>query len=156
MFQEGRINLYINKHERRPIMTLDEPVQCIYPFLEDNRRLSHYFWHAMRGGRMLFTCRRWSNNSLCITTAQDAKSLCMMGSPTTYKEHHKNLTGAALNFLTQYKEDGNHLLEQISTGDESWIHFYKLEGKSTSMVSKKKRKKRKENSRMRGLPNRRC
>ncbi len=32
--------------------------------------------------------------------------------------------GATLNFLTQYKEDGNDLLKRIITDDEVWIHFY--------------------------------
>ncbi len=48
--------------------------------------------------------------------------------------------GKALNFLTQYKVDGNDLLEQIIIGDEKWIHFYKPERKSASMVWKKRRK----------------
>ncbi len=46
--------------------------------------------------------------------------------------------GTALNFLTQYKEDANNLIEQIITGDESQIHFYQLERKSASMVWKKR------------------
>ncbi len=50
----------------------------------------------------------------------------------------KNSMGVALTFLTQYKEDGNDLLEQIITSDHSWIYFYHLERKSTSMVWIKK------------------
>ncbi len=56
------------------------------------------------------------------------------------EEHQKNCMGVALNFLTQYKEDGNDLLEQIITSAESQIHFYELERKSASMVWKKRGK----------------
>ncbi len=41
---------------------------------------------------------------------------------------------AALNFLTQYEEDGIDLLGWVITGDESGIHFYEPERKSLSMV----------------------
>ncbi len=44
-----------------------------------------------------------------------------------------------LNFLTQYEEDGNDLLEEIISGDESRIHFYEPERKSASMIQKKRR-----------------
>ncbi len=43
----------------------------------------------------------------------------------------------APDFLTQYKEDGNDLLERIITIDESWIYFYKPERKLASMIWKK-------------------
>ncbi len=43
------------------------------------------------------------------------------------KEHKKNHTKFALNFLTQYEEVWNDLLEQIITGNEKWIHFCKPE-----------------------------
>ncbi len=46
--------------------------------------------------------------------------------------------GVALNFLTQFEEDGNALLEQIITDDESWIHFYEPERKSVSIVRERK------------------
>ncbi len=58
----------------------------------------------------------------------------MLGSMTTRRRMLKNCKGAALNFLTQYKEDGDDLLEQIITGDESWIYFYKPERKSANTV----------------------
>ncbi len=41
--------------------------------------------------------------------------------------------GATLNFLIQYEEDANDLLEQIITSNENWIHFYKPERKSVNI-----------------------
>ncbi len=45
----------------------------------------------------------------------------------------------ALSFLTQYEEDGNDLLEQTITGDESRIHFYELEKNQQAWFEKKKK-----------------
>ncbi len=75
----------------------------------------------------------------------------MLGSSATHRITSKNRMRAALNIVTQYEEDGNDFLEQIITGDESWILCYKPERKSTSMIWKTK-KKGWENSRMNGPP----
>ncbi len=53
------------------------------------------------------------------------------------EEHQKNCQKGTLNFLTQYEEDGNDLFGRITAGDRIWIHFYKPERKSVSMVPKK-------------------
>ncbi len=65
------------------------------------------------------------------------------------EEHQKNCMRVTLTFLIRNKEDGDTLLEEIINSDESWIHFYKPERKSASMVWKKKWKCR-ESSRMSG------
>ncbi len=44
-----------------------------------------------------------------------------MGSSTTHGRTSIKLHGVAINFLTQYKEDGNDSLKLVITGDESWI-----------------------------------
>ncbi len=64
------------------------------------------------------------------------------------KEHQKNCTEVAFNFLTQYEEDGSDLLEQIITDDESWICFYELDRKSAYMIWKKSMEKYRENLRI--------
>ncbi len=71
------------------------------------------------------------------------------------EKYQKNCMAVVFNFLTEYK-NGNDLLEQIITNNESWIHFYVPERKSSSMVWKEKRKKSRENSEMRDPPGRRC
>ncbi len=103
--------------------------------LEDDRHLTI----TDRQGEMatLFTWSQQGNNSLCITTALDAKSLHVFPWQLP-EEHRKNCVGVAFNFLNQYKEDANDLRKQIITGDENWINFYKLERKSASMVGEKR------------------
>ncbi len=54
------------------------------------------------------------------------------------EEPRENSRGATINFLTQYEENWNDLLEQIITSSEGWIHFYLPERKSVSVVWKKK------------------
>ncbi len=46
--------------------------------------------------------------------------------------------GVTHDFLTQYEEDGNGLLERIITSNENEIHFYEPERKSASVISKKR------------------
>ncbi len=53
---------------------IDETVMCTHSSWSWS--LPHYYWHAMRDGSMLCIQSRWCNNNLCVTTAQDAKSLC--------------------------------------------------------------------------------
>ncbi len=53
------------------------------------------------------------------------------------KKYQKNHMGAALNFPSQYEENGNDLLKEAITSYESWIHFYS-ERKSVSMFWGKK------------------
>ncbi len=53
-------------------------------------------------------------------------------------EHRKNRLASALQFLTQYNEQGNDLIERIVTGDEIWVHFWTPETKEQSRVWKTK------------------
>ncbi len=53
-------------------------------------------------------------------------------------EHRKNRLASALQFLTQYNEQGNYLIERIVTGDETRVHFWTQEIKEQSRVWKTK------------------
>ncbi len=86
---------------------------------------------------MLFTQSQRSNDSLCIIIVRGAKSLhtvdsSIMHGRTAKKSHG---SGTQISYLAQ--EDGNNLF----TGNESRINFYKSEITSVSMVWKKKKKK---------------
>ncbi len=101
------------------------------------RLLSRYYRHAMRDGSTLFTQSLWGSDSLWQQFEMQKVCACWVPRQLT-EEYLKNHSGVALNFLTQYKADGNDLLEWIVTSDESWIHFYEPERKSACMVWKKR------------------
>ncbi len=111
---------------------------AIYTYSSQGQSLSHYYWHAARDGNTLFTWSQWGNNSLCITTTRNAKSLPVLGSPINCGRS-KNPHVVALDFLTQYKLDGNDLLEQIITVNESWIHFYQPKKNQWAWFGKKEK-----------------
>ncbi len=92
MFQEGRTNIRDNECKGRPSPKLDETVWCIHILLR--QQLSYYYWQVIKDGRMLLTQNWQGNNSLCITTVWDEKSLYTMGSSTTLVRTLKKLHGS--------------------------------------------------------------
>lgn len=50
--------------------------------------------------------------------------------------HKEQRIRVALEFLTQYNEEGDSLLQRIVTSDESWMHYWTPEMKRASMVWK--------------------
>ncbi len=52
----------------------------------------------------------------------------------------RKLHGSDTQLFTQYKEDGNDLLKQIITSDESWIHFYEKKKNQRAWFGKNTRK----------------
>ncbi len=81
-----------------------------------------------------------ASEATIVHTVQQVKmrKVCTYWVPRQFTEHQKNYMGVALNFLTQYEKDGNDLLEQIITSDESPIHFCEPERKSASFWKKKR------------------
>ena len=52
------------------------------------------------------------------------------------EDHKKNHVGASLTHLLRFKDHGEDSLEQIITGDETWVHQYCPETKAQSMTLK--------------------
>ncbi len=75
------------------------------------------------------SCRKFRVNSTRFTEFRD-------NSQKNIKKSH----GSSTRLPYSVQESRNDLPEQIITTDESWIHFYKPERKSGSMVWKKKEK----------------
>jgi len=50
------------------------------------------------------------------------------------EDHKKNRVGASLTRLLHFNDHGEDFLEQIITGDETWVHQYCPETKSQSMA----------------------
>ena len=63
----------------------------------------------------------------------DFRKLCSCWVPTTFSEEHRNKRAAsALTFLTRYSEQGDGLLSQIVTADETWVSHLTPESKQQS------------------------
>ncbi len=97
-------------------MTLDKIVWYVHALLENDhcltitdmqQEMAAYFSHKVSGA-----------------TIVHALQWLKMQKVYSQKNIEKNHTRGALNFLTQYEEDGNNLLERIITSEENWIHFY--------------------------------
>ena len=52
------------------------------------------------------------------------------------EDHKKNRMGASLTHLLHFNDNGEDFLEQIITGDETWVHHYCPETKVQSMAWK--------------------
>ncbi len=118
-------------------ITLDETERCKHTLLEDDYRLTVT---DMR--REMATCFSHEANGATIGCALQQLEMCKVCthwvSRQLMEEHRKNHIRVALNFPTQYEKDPNDSLLWIFTNNESWIHFYKPERKSATMVSEKR------------------
>ncbi|GFR18327.1 histone-lysine N-methyltransferase SETMAR [Trichonephila clavata] len=69
-----------------------------------------------------------------VTVKLGYKKLCARWVPKMLtEEHKKKMMGFALDFLTRYAEAGDVFLDQIVTGDETWVYHYTPESKQQSM-----------------------
>ncbi len=96
MFSEG--NLCSKKGEQTYILrewrvTKDDVRWNCVMHTHSSRRWSsaHYHWHATKDASTLFTQSWQGSNSSCVTTAQDAKSLCRLGSLKTHGRTFKKM-----------------------------------------------------------------
>ncbi len=146
-----------NKHVWQRVWRMTEHnvrQNCVMHKCSSQRQSSsHYYRHATKDGRMLFTQSRVGNNSLCITTALVCEKFVCDG---FLNNSGKNIEKITWELHSTSFSDGWEWFERIITEDESWIHFYEPERKLASMVWRKKRKKHEEHSRMSGLPGRWC
>jgi histone-lysine N-methyltransferase SETMAR len=63
------------------------------------------------------------------------KKMCARWVPQMLTEERKSRhMGAALTFLKQYHQEDNNFLDQIFTGDETWVSHINPESKCQSMV----------------------
>jgi hypothetical protein len=60
--------------------------------------------------------------------------VCTQGVPKELKDWEKiNWMGLSLQYLLQYTDEGENMLNRIVTGDESWVHLSQPEPKHASM-----------------------
>ncbi len=119
--------------------------------------LSHCYWHVMRDGCTFFIRSRQGNNSSCITTARDVKSLCTLRSSTTHGRTSEKLLGRS----TQLSYSVRGWWEWFSQANNyQWWKLdpflWAIKKINEHAFEKKERKKHQENSRSSGLLGRWC
>lgn len=127
-FNDGRTNVHDEARSGRPSCVTDGLVAQVNEKIRDNRR---------------FTIR-----TLCDEFPQISKTvlheivrnrlnyrkLCSRWVPKILTDVHKTQRlGSALTFLTRYSEEGIEFLNQIVTGDETWVSHVTPESKQQSM-----------------------
>ncbi len=61
-------------------------------------------------------------------------------------EDKKKRMGAALEFLLEYNELGDEILDRIAKGDVSWVHFWTLSPKRNRNNGRKKKNRHRKNA----------
>ncbi len=99
---------YNDEHEGRPSMALDETVWCVCALLEDNHCVTDMWWE------MAACFSHEASEATILYALQQLKmwKLCTFWVPQQLMEEHQiNRVGVTLNFLIQYEEDGDDLLQ---------------------------------------------
>ncbi|GBM75996.1 hypothetical protein AVEN_90494-1 [Araneus ventricosus] len=112
----GRDNVHDDSRSGRPSVIADDVVASVEAKILENRRftistLSNDFPEVSRS--VLYKI---------VSEKLNFKKLCSRWVPELLTEDHKNKRfGCSLNFLTRFKEEGDAILSQIVTGDETWV-----------------------------------
>ena len=128
LFNEGRENVHDDERSGRPSLVNDEMVRAIEERIRGNRRftitmisqdfpeISRSLLHEIVSEKLAYRklCARWVPKQLT-------------------EEHKMKRRASALVFLTLYREQEDDFLNQIVTGDETWVSHTTPETKSQSM-----------------------
>lgn len=127
-FDGGRTNVHDEARSGRPSDVNDDLVRQIDETIRGNRRftismLSHEFPTISRTVLYETVSRRLGYRKLCSRWV-----------PKMLTDVHKTKRlGSALTFLTRYSDEGEAFLNQIVTGDETWVRHVTPESKQQSM-----------------------
>lgn len=128
MFNEGRTSVHDGDRSGRPSLVTDELKAKVEEKIQENRRfnldsLNEFFPQISR-----------SLLHEVVTDHLGYKKMCARWVPKVLTDAHKTKRmGAALEFLTLYDQDGEHFLNRIVTGDETWVSYKTPESKRQSM-----------------------
>ncbi len=117
---------------------MEETVQCVRALLNKDHR---YTVTDLQREMLLCFSHEASRGTIytVLTEQLEMSKVCACWVPRQLTdEHRKNQLASTLQFLTQYNEQGNDLIERIVTGDETWVHFWTPEMKEQSRVWKTK------------------
>lgn len=128
MFNEGRTNVHDESRSGRPSVVNDDLVRKVDEKIKENRRftitmLSDEFPQISR--TVLYQI---------VVDHLGYHKLCSRWVPKMLTDVHKTKRlGSALTFLTRYSDEGEEFLNQIVTGDETWVRHLTPESKQQSM-----------------------
>lgn len=127
LFQEGRTNVHDEPKSGRPSVITDDLVNQINEKVRENRKFTI---------TDLSDCFPQISRSLVhniVTEKLGYHKFCARWVPKLLSDAHKmKRMGAALTFLERYDEEGDKLLDQIVTGDETWVSYVNVEQKAQS------------------------
>lgn len=112
----------------RPSLVTDELKAKVEDKIQENRRFTLSTLHES------FPQISRSLLHEIVTEHLGYKKMCARWVPKNLTDVHKTKRmGAALEFLTQYHNDGDEFLDRIVTGDETWVSYKTPENKRQSM-----------------------
>ncbi len=138
MFRNGREEVHDEQREGRPSEAVnEETVNIIRTLLEENRRYTVSDLHQKMATQYAYVdCSRTSIYRI-LSEELEMTKVCARWVPRALTEAHRTQRmGAALDFLTRYQARGDKFLDQLVTGDETWVHYWTPETKRASMVWK--------------------
>lgn len=127
-FKNGRQNVHDEERSGRPSVITDDLVAAVETKVREDRRftistLSLQFPQVSRS--VLYKI---------VSEKLNFKKLCSRWVPRLLTEDHKvKRFATSLDFLTRYDEEGDDMLSQIVTGDETWVSHITPENKRQSM-----------------------
>lgn len=127
-FKDGRTNVHDEERSGRPSVINEDFVQKVDAKVRENRRFTI---------SSLSDCFPQYSRSVLyhiVTENLNYRKLCSRWVPKMLTHLHKTQRlGSALTFLERYHNEGEDFLNQIVTGDETWVAYVTPESKQQSM-----------------------
>lgn len=127
-FKNGRTSVHDESRSGRPSLVTDELVAKINEKIRGNRRftiteLSEHFPQISRSLVHEILVDKLGYHKFCARWVPKILT----------EDHKKQRLAAALTFLEDYDKSGNHVIDRIVTGDETWVKHVNCETKRQSM-----------------------
>ena len=129
MFTNGRTDVHDAERSERPSVITDALKRKVNRIIRENRHFTI--------SEVYERCPEVSHTVVyeIVTEHLQYRKICARWVPRMVTNAHKAARmGAALTFLEHYEWDGNAFLDQIVTGDETWISHNTPTSKWRSMV----------------------
>lgn len=124
----GRENVHDESRSGRPSVVSDDLIFAVDAKIREDRRFT------ITKLSLEFTEISRSVLYKIVSENLNFRKLCSRWVPKLLTEDHKKKRfECALNFLTQYNEEGDEMLSRIVTGDETWVSHITPESKQQSM-----------------------